>query len=331
VVRLIFRTEGNHQQGMGDVMGCVAMAEHCRESGDAVLFLISEGAEAVAEVESRGYTVRIATTLDEQLAAIRRFDGDAVVVNMLNTPAETIRALKSATPMVVTIDDSGAGALAADLRVNVLYHVTGAVTDPGYIALRSEFQLANRTARTTKRDVAELLAMQGGADTYGFLPKIVAALALAETRPHVTVICGPAFRHERELDDAISRSPLNISVLRNCREMADVMSRADLAITAGGISMFELACVGTPAIVVCAERWEVETADRLQSFGIVRNLGFGADVAEASIADAVDDLARNFEARKTMSELGRRSVDAGGARRVIDLIRKTVAERRSLA
>ena len=84
--------------------------------------------------------------------------------------------------------------------------------------------------------------------------------------------------------------------------MADLMTAADLAITAGGLTLFELACVGTPALVVCAERWGVETAERLAREGAAMHLGFGGDLDYGTVPRAVDLLSRAPDQRAALAE-----------------------------
>lgn len=48
-----------------------------------------------------------------------------------------------------------------------------------------------------------------------------------------------------------------------------------LLISAGGIMMFEAACIGVPTIVVRGAPFEEETAQGLMDLGIVVNIGYG--------------------------------------------------------
>jgi spore coat polysaccharide biosynthesis predicted glycosyltransferase SpsG len=109
--------------------------------------------------------------------------------------------------------------------------------------------------------------------------------------------------------------------------MAALMLRADLAVTAGGITLFELACLGTPAIVVCGERFEMETAERMHEAGAALHAGFGGDLEPARLSSALDSLAGDFELRKRMSARGREMVDGQGAHRVMALIRENIQVR----
>jgi spore coat polysaccharide biosynthesis predicted glycosyltransferase SpsG len=110
--------------------------------------------------------------------------------------------------------------------------------------------------------------------------------------------------------------------------MCQLAWEADLAITAGGLTMFELACVGTPSIVVCGEPFEVEPGIRLDKAGAVVSLGFGGGVDYAKLPDLVDDLSNGVEVRRRMSARGKESVDGRGCERTVGLIRERLEQAR---
>jgi spore coat polysaccharide biosynthesis predicted glycosyltransferase SpsG len=306
---------------MGDLWGSLALADECAKGADEILFLISGGEEAIAAITERGYSYRAAATFEAEQPILRAFRPDVILVNKLKSDPAYLQALKHFTGLVVTVDDDGDGARHAHLRVNVLYPVQGAVTDLRYIALRSEFQAAHKREKTIVRDVGELLVMQGGSDTYGFTPVILRSLERMGIRPRCTVVLGPAFRHERELAQALKESTLDLAVVRNARDMAGLMGAADLAVTAGGLTVFELLCTGVPSLIVCAERFEVETARRLEEAGAVVNLGFGGDLENERLAQAVDALAGDAPRRAQLSRRGKELVDGRGCERIVELIR----------
>lgn len=325
-MRVAFRTEGNHRQGMGDLMGSIALADECAKGADEILFLISGGEEAIAAITERGYSYCAVATFEAEQPILRAFRPDVILVNKLKSDPAYLQALKHLAGLVVTIDDDGDGARHADLRVNVLYPVPGAVTDPRYIALRSEFQEVHQREKTIARDVRELFITQGGSDTYGFTPVILRSLERMGIRPRCTVVLGPAFQHERELAQVLKESTLDLTVVRNTRNMAGLIGAADVAVTAGGLTMFELLCAGVPSLVVCAERFEIETARRLEEAGAAVNLGFGGDLEEERLAKAVDALAGDAPRRAQLSRRGKDLVDGQGCTRIMELIREHAAK-----
>lgn len=309
---------------MGDLWGCLALAEECAPS-DEVLFLLSGGGEAGPILRGRGVPFHLAGSLAEEEKILRAFQADAVVVNKLNSPPEYIRFLKGFGGLVATLEDTGEGSSLADLRLNVLYHRADALTDPRYIALRKEFRDLHPQPKIVSKEVKEILVTQGGSDTRGFTPKILRALEKAACPARATVVLGPAFRHERELQEAASALRRPLALLRDPDEMAPLMRRADLAVTAGGITLFELACLGVPSIVVCGERFETETADRMAKAGAAVHLGFGGELKEERLSEAVEALAADPEQRKRLSARGKEQVDGQGAARVVQLIRKRLS------
>lgn len=324
-MRVAFRTEGDHRQGMGDLLGSVALADECRRQSDEVLFIIPGGSEAVAVLREGAYPFRVAASFATEREILEAYRPDVIVLNKLDNPPAYVRSLRALASLVVTIDDASQGAAHADVNINVLYHRPGALMDPHYLALRGEFQAMHAREKAVPPVVRELLITQGGSDTYGFTPRILRALEGMTLRPHCVVVVGPAFRHHADLEEAVNASTLDLSVVRNARNMAELMWRADLAITAGGLTVFELCSVGTPSLVVCGEPFEVETAARLEEAGAVVNLGFGGDLDYAELPRAVEALSAGVEKRRQMSARGKQLVDGGGCERVVRLLRERLA------
>lgn len=324
-MRIIFRTKGNHKQGMGDVMGSVALAEMLKNKSE-VLFVVDNDIEAVDSISQRGYRVKAVNNLKEELAFLESFKPDAIVVNQLNSQKDFLAELKQRTKVLVTIDDVGPGSSIADIRFNPLYYIPESYCSPEFIPLRKEFQDINKKERKISRDVKKILVTLGGSDTYGFTPKVVHALSCVPSDVEITVITGPAFQHTVQLNRAIREAGRQFSIFKNVDNMADIMFSSEIAVCSGGITLFELACAGTPAVVICGEPFEDETAARMQDSGFGINLGFGDHVGERSIMEAADSLMKNYTKRLEMSRRGKELVDGIGAKRMAEVIMRDMIE-----
>ena len=321
-MRILFRTEANHVQGMGDLCGCLAIADQARHQDFEVVFLVEDYSDARELLDNSGYeyqTMPRGVTTAGDLEATLKIPSEVIVVNKLRSPPAYVAGLRTANRFVVTIDDDGEAASLANLRINPLYPTAAALTSFQYLMLRSEFQELHKRQRQSAR-VSQLLVMQGGADTYGFLPKLARALHQVPGEFRTLFILGPAFKHHAKLVVAVKSGDREINTISNPANLSQLMASSDLAITAGGLSMFELACAGTPSLVVCAERFEVPTAARLEACGAVRNLGFGGDLTESEVATALAELVENESLRTTMAQMGRETVDGRGAARIVSEI-----------
>jgi len=321
-MEILFRTKGNHKQGMGDVMGSLAIAEAFREGNnqDKISFLIDNDHEPIKEIGKRDYMINVAEDIGQEVSYIQSIQPDVIIVNMLKNDIERLELFKQSSKLLVTIDDSGAAAKLSDIRINPLYYTDGAINEPEYIALGKEFVSANKNNKIIKGEVENILITQGGSDTYGFTPKIINALSEIEESIHVNVVIGPAFKNFEELNGATYKSKRYFNLIHRAHNMCQLIQDADLVITGGGNTMFEIACLGAPAIVVCGDTFEEETADRMEKWGIVENLGFGLNVSQKEILEKTELLIRDKKKRSEMSINGRKRIDGRGAERVVKLI-----------
>jgi UDP-2,4-diacetamido-2,4,6-trideoxy-beta-L-altropyranose hydrolase len=101
------------------------------------------------------------------------------------------------------------------------------------------------------------------------------------------------------------------------RDMAKPMAWADVVVTAGGTTSWELAFMGLPALTIVLADNQVDLAESLAAHGVARNLGWHTRLTEAELADAVAELMKDQAARRDMGARGRELVDGDGGRRVV--------------
>jgi UDP-2,4-diacetamido-2,4,6-trideoxy-beta-L-altropyranose hydrolase len=63
-----------------------------------------------------------------------------------------------------------------------------------------------------------------------------------------TVVIGSSYPHTDTLHEFVEKTKLRISVLSNVKNMAEIMSKSDLCIGAGGSTSWERCCLGLPTI-----------------------------------------------------------------------------------
>jgi spore coat polysaccharide biosynthesis predicted glycosyltransferase SpsG len=100
--------------------------------------------------------------------------------------------------------------------------------------------------------------------------------------------------------------------------MPDLMAEADLAIIAGGGTLWELLYMSCPVISFSRNPVQSRILKDLHEKGIVHHLGDPGQVAAETLARTISDLAASSERRAAMADTGRRQVDGEGARRVCE-------------
>ena len=116
-------------------------------------------------------------------------------------------------------------------------------------------------------------------------------------------------------DAGAARKP--VACVENPGSLFDLMSRADLAISGGGQALYELACVGCPAIAVEVAPDQGGQMQVLQEDGLIRAAGKAGDPGLLpKIQEDLQRLAGDPHLRSDMARKGQERVDGKGADRV---------------
>src|SRR5262249_23388266 len=132
-----------------------------------------------------------------------------------------------------------------------------------------------------------------------------------------TVVVGSAFPHGEALARLVATSTAPVVVRRDLPTLLPEFRRADLAVVAGGLTMYEALATGTPSLALCQEAWHQPfLAAWCAERGAMVALGQGTAADEGDVAAAIDALARDPDRRAALSRAGQVLVDGSGTRRV---------------
>jgi spore coat polysaccharide biosynthesis predicted glycosyltransferase SpsG len=122
---------------------------------------------------------------------------------------------------------------------------------------------------------------------------------------NVQVALGPAFSYRSELVELLDGLSLRPSILERVRNMAEVLSEADLVVCSGNLTVFEIGVLGTPGVVLCQNARQGRRMKAFARRGSVVNLGLGTEVDEACIRETVRELLESADRRRSLSVAGR--------------------------
>ena len=145
---------------------------------------------------------------------------------------------------------------------------------------------------------------------------------MAVDRLEVMVVVGASNPHLHELQSATRNSQFVIRLVQNVADMPKLMAWADVAVSAGGSTCWEMAFMGLPNVILVLAENQRGIAEGLDNLGIALNLGWYAGISEVELAQALRILMSNPARRKAMSEEGRKLVDGTGADCVVSTMDK---------
>ena len=331
--RIVFRVDGGAQIGMGHVYRSLAIANELRSISTAdVQFLMSaEHPEGVRAVSSAGYTVRVVSSAGVQavMDAIQEYSPNIVVNDRPFLEKDYLEALAtlgaSTVNLVDSLEDIEKPAEMTSVIIATMHEDQLELDEyyggPEFAILRESF--AGRV-RPIREEAREIVLSFGGSDPQGLTLKVLRALDELGSTLRVKAVLGPAFSYKQELAQLVPKLPFQPILLENVEHMAETLSDADLVFCAGGMTVYEIAALGTPGIVLCQNAKEKRRMDLFSTFESILHLGLGTEVEERQIRETARAVLSNAARRRAMSSAGRKLVDAKGVQRAAEVVRNAV-------
>ena len=328
--RVLFRVDGSTAMGMGHVYRSLAIADALRELSRAdIAFLMSaDHTDGLQTVSRRGYPVRVVGDgrLENYLEHIRDFS-PAILINDLPTvEAAYMKALSQVGATTVNLVDTPEDLEAAEHYGQVIVSVMnqdretpeGFYAGPAYAILREQFRGRTKDVREKPRTV---LLSFGGSDPQGLTLKAARALESLDPAVEVVAVAGAAFSYGKELEALLKTLHRPVRVINDAAgHISELMLDADVMVGSGGMSVYEIAALGTPGVILGQNVREDRRMREFSRHGTVVYLGLGVEVGEDRIAAAVDALLREPGRRQAMSARGRALVDGLGAARAAEAV-----------
>ena len=188
-----------------------------------------------------------------------------------------------------------------------------------YALLRQQFAGYRKSAldrRKQQRAVERLLVSIGMTDPQNLTATVLQGIAESGLPLPVDIVLGSAAPHLKQIKQLINTLDINAHLHVDIADMAQLMSKADLAIGACGSSSFERCCLGLPSLVVVAAKNQREYAAALVAAGAVESLGDTSELRPKGVAAALRGLAADAERRLTMSRKAAALCDGRGPLRI---------------
>ena len=346
---LFLRTDANTQIGTGHLMRCLALAQAWQKEEDRPVFLTCCESKSLYEpIRKAGMTLTplehthpdpldVQATLcsledfRKQYGASRRTVW--VVLDGYHFDPGYQQSLREGGYPLVVIDDTAHWPrYYADLVLNQNINAekldydclpnTSMLLGPRYVQLREEFLSWRGWKRHIPQKARRLLVTMGGSDPNNATLQVMRAIEKLNVRELETIlVVGASNPHFHKLLEAVSHSKSKIRLEYNCPEMSKLMSWADFAISAAGITCWELAFMGVPSAVLALAENQRAVAQALHEAGVATNLGWYEQIDPETIAQVLNKLRLSGQKRETMSALGRTLVDGFGPDRVLAHLR----------
>lgn len=250
--KIVFNVIGSIEIGMGHIYHSLALAHEITDH--EVIFVCDEQYKiAVDKIASMDYKV-ISTS--DTLNTILKLNPNMVINDVLNTDENYMRILRESNIKVVNFEDLGGGSKYADLVFNELYdepQIEGEQYFWGYeyLALRDEFYEAK--PHEMVEEIREILVTFGGTDQNNLTLMALQAILdkCQEKNIKINIVCGGAYKFKDILEDFLDKCIYkNIEITFASGVISKIMEKSGLAISSNGRTVYELADINIPSIIV---------------------------------------------------------------------------------
>lgn len=357
MIKVCFRVDGGNNVGLGHVSRCLSLAQAFRRNGHEVFF-ISKLDEGITRIKNENFDVfpirqdcsgsnstNIAEEINKINHILRKAQLDVLIVDSYNVSHEYFLALRIFARRLVYIDDINLFPYPVDIVING--NITGKflgyqkynqgqrfLVGPEFNLIRTEF--CNLLPRKVNVRVNEIMITTGGADTYNLTTKLLNILLQKQEYRNIriNILVGSGFTNCNDLE-RLRRSNSNIflyanSVLPNppkniiYSNVSSIMLRSDLAISAGGSTLYEFAACGTPVLAIIIADNQERIVQKMDELGYLINLGWYDQLNDDNFLNTFKEAIDNYKKREEISHKGQKLVDGKGTERIVQFIMKNL-------
>ena len=324
-VLALIRCDGGGRFGYGHVKRMLSLSRALRDRhGMGVIFALNGSEDAASSITRAGFEV---TRLQDASGLKDLIDHNKPDLLLLDGPEGPGRAelerLKQGVAVTAVIDDAHERRLACEYAYYppvpgaLSLDWSGASTLPR-IGWEWAILGLNPNAARRRRPAARptVLVAMGGSDPKGLTLRVARALTLLDSVYRVRFVVGTGTKNAGNVARGLVALKNNYETVEGADDLSIEYASADVAVCAFGVTAYELAACGIPAVYLGLNQDHVTSASAFVEAGMGVSLGLADKVSDVDIVRSVQTLLNKPAVRREMRRQGLARLDGEGASRV---------------
>lgn len=334
---VFFRADSNKQIASGHIMRCISIAQAFKDAGEDVTFLIADENPILmlerAEMKYHNlHSVwnQLMDEIEAMKSLLQCYDKPLLVIDTYQVSRDYVEALlpyakicylgskpEYLGPIQALINYS------TDIDYNFYNNnykdTTKLLLGASYAPLRKEFlEVKHKQSIDGK---CRVLLTTGNTDARNCVSKILSILTQSNASSlEIHVVVGAMFDAKEQLHQFYDGNPM-VVLHENVKSMSGLMAISDLAISANGTTVYELAAAQVPVISFAMVGEQVQSARKLSELGVVEYCGeiySNTEDVVNKIVSAVLRLANYSKERQSLRQKAYSVIDGRGCQRIVE-------------
>ena len=324
--KILLRADGSKDIGMGHLSRCCLIANYLFAEKNIQSIIVIRNDIAAKNFISNKCKIAIIHYIDndlsynDELASISDLvDNENISLILLdlleiNLTDQYINGLyENNIPVSAITDDSECRIINVDLILNgnpnqdrcdyseekgeYLLGASYFIMDPSY----ADSPIRNKTVGN------RILLTLGGSDHNNLIFGVLDVLVNISSVSEVIIMTSKSTGYYEELNRVVNTQSKKIRIYNDVPTLQPYWAECDLAITAGGNTLFERIASGVPGASICQLSRQMEIADKFEVMGVNRNIGYGpeieSDILMKSINDFITDDSSHLKQQQKCREI----------------------------
>ena len=325
-MKVFIITEGGKNIGFGHITRCLSLYQAFEERGIKPRFIVN--ADNDVEYLLKQVNYKIFNWLEERnkLFAILK-DADIAIIDSYLADISAYNNISDLVKLPVYIDDNKRLDYPKGIVLNGNIHAKKLnypkrdgityLLGNKYTPLIKEFWEVPE--KEIKENIETIMVTFGGDDSKNMTPKIMNLLNKEYPNLKRNIIIGRAFNKLDEIKKEANEYT-NLIYYPDAEEMKEVMLESDVAISAGGQTLYELARVGVPTIGICVADNQIRSIKGWKRVGFLEYVGwYNVNNILEKIKNSIKYL-EDAKERKNKFKVGREYIDRQSSIRIIKVL-----------
>jgi len=299
-MKIIFRTNGGKNIGLGHLYRCVSLAEALNENDKNNEIIFISNSETKRIIEENNFRFTESDKFDtEDSEKIKKFNPDIIIFDSYLADNEYLKILKRISKLIIFDDNNDIyDSSIPDIIINGNIHAHNLnyfnkknhFLGPEYLILKKEYRNYKETA-TINNTEKSIMITTGGADFNRVMIKFVKSLKNLNLTKYI--IIGPSYE-EDYIKEIKKETDKSFKIIFKPKSLREYIEKSDFVITAAGSTVYEILTLKRVPIIYTLADNQKMIANELEKYGIL-NLG---DYTGIDYSDLILKIENEFNLKK---------------------------------